>query len=373
MELDTDGTSSSKESKMELLRNKDIKRFFGVVLTACLLLLLFALPLPVFAAFGNRALLSAHDAAVFYSVFLFVAILIFTAVIFSAFFRYFARQQKKLDEAGTKIKAFTAGDTSGRLESEEEGSLSRLFSSVNLMATALNAHIEAGKKTKDFLKQTIEDVSHQLKTPLASLQMCNEIIRSESGNEASVRRFSEKAELALTHMESLIQNLLKISRFDAGVVELHKTAQSLGPLLRETVSEFEVRMEQEQKSICLDGEEDTKLSCDRDWIMEAVGNLIKNALDHTDAGGKISVRWKETPVITQIMVEDNGTGIHPEDIHHIFKRFYRSRFAQDTQGIGLGLSLAKSIVEAHNGTITVASELGKGTVFTLDFLKLTSL
>jgi signal transduction histidine kinase len=130
---------------------------------------------------------------------------------------------------------------------------------------------------------------------------------------------------------------------------------------------------QEQKSITLNGFDDAVLYCDEDWIIEAMGNLVKNSLDHMSAGGKVEVSWDETPVITKIIIKDNGSGIHPEDIHHIFKRFYRSRFSQDTQGVGLGLSLSKSIVEAHNGTITVDSTLGKGSSFTLDFLKLTNM
>ena len=101
---------------------------------------------------------------------------------------------------------------------------------------------------------------------------------------------------------------------------------------------------------------------------EAVDNIEKNALDHTDKGNTISAEWKCFASVVQISIKDNGSGIHPEDLPHIFKRFYRSRFSQDTQGIGLGLSFAKLIVEAHNGTIEVDSKLGIETVFTINFL-----
>ena len=103
-------------------------------------------------------------------------------------------------------------------------------------------------------------------------------------------------------------------------------------------------------------------------MLEAIDNLVKNALDHTAQGGIIQMEWRQLPSAVQILVKDNGSGIHPEDLHHIFKRFYRSRFSQDKQGIGLGLPLAKTIVEAHSGTIEVDSELGKGTTFTMNFL-----
>ena len=113
------------------------------------------------------------------------------------------------------------------------------------------------------------------------------------------------------------------------------------------------------------------LSCDRDWILEAVDNIVKNAMDHTKSGDTIEIKWRKSASIVQIQITDNGSGIHPEDLHHIFKRFCRSGFSSDVHGIGLGLPLARSIVEAHSGTISVTSSLGAGTTFTLNFFNLT--
>ena len=114
------------------------------------------------------------------------------------------------------------------------------------------------------------------------------------------------------------------------------------------------------------------MHCDALWVSEAVGNIVKNALEHTAEGGHITVRWEQTPLLTQIVVEDNGKGIHPEDLYNIFKRFYRSRFSQDVHGIGLGLPLAKTIVESHGGTISVTSKIDVGTTFTLNFFNFTN-
>ena len=111
----------------------------------------------------------------------------------------------------------------------------------------------------------------------------------------------------------------------------------------------------------------------RDWMLETVDNIVKNALDHTENGDTVEIKWQKSASMVQIQIKDNGCGIHPEDIHHIFKRFYRSRFSKDKQGLGLGLPLAKMIIEAHNGTIEVTSELQKGTTFTLNFLNPTKL
>ena len=100
----------------------------------------------------------------------------------------------------------------------------------------------------------------------------------------------------------------------------------------------------------------------------AIGNIVKNALDHTQSGGTVHITWEHTPAMLRIFISDNGNGIAPEDIHHIFKRFYRSKHSLDTQGIGLGLPLAKSIVEGQGGIISVQSEINTGTIFTISFL-----
>ena len=122
----------------------------------------------------------------------------------------------------------------------------------------------------------------------------------------------------------------------------------------------------------LSGKEDVVLLCDALWVSEAIGNIIKNALEHTESGSHIKVKWSQSPLMTQIEIYDDGKGIHPEDLYNIFKRFYRSRFSSDIHGIGLGLPLAKSIVEAHGGTISVTSTPGTGTTFTLNFINLTN-
>ena len=118
----------------------------------------------------------------------------------------------------------------------------------------------------------------------------------------------------------------------------------------------------------LSGNEDITLFCDRDWLIEAISNVVKNAFEHTGSGDSIYIEWKTSMSIVQIVVKDSGCGIHPEDFYHIFKRFYRSRFSKEKQGIGLGLPLSKAIIEAHDGTIEVDSVLGNGTTFTMNFL-----
>ena len=224
-----------------------------------------------------------------------------------------------------------------------------------------------------FVLDCISDISHQLKTPLAALNIYNGIIQGEAKELPTIQEFSQLSEQELDRIETLVQSLLKITKLDAGTIILEKSLENVSELAKNIKKHFLFRAEQEGKEICLSGNEEIKLLCDRNWIIEAISNLVKNALDHTEKGGLIRIEWRAFTSIVQISVKDNGSGIHPDDLYHIFKRFYRSRFSKDTQGIGLGLSLTKAIVEAHNGTIEVDSTVGMGTSFTINFLNPTKL
>lgn len=299
---------------------------------------------------------------------IFGASLCMALVILLCCWRYFGRQETVIEKASAQIAEYLAGNLDARIECDAEGGIYRLFHRINSLASILNARAENEGRAKAFLKETISDISHQLKTPLAALNIYNGILQEEAEEPEAVREFTELSEQELDRMESLVQNLLKITRLDAGMILPDMAPENVAEMMREVEKHFAFRAQKEGKSIVLSGEEDVILSCDHTWLMEAVGNLVKNALDHTGKGGLIRISWQSFSSVIQIRVEDNGSGIHPEDMYHIFKRFYRSRFSKDTQGIGLGLPLAKAVIEAHNGTVEADSTLGKGTTFTINFL-----
>lgn len=166
------------------------------------------------------------------------------------------------------------------------------------------------QEVKYFLRNTISDISHQLKTPLAALNVYDGILQDSAGDLETVREFTELSEQELDRIEGLVSSLLKVAKLDAGSVAIH---------------------------------------------------LVRGE------GCAAALR----PAVAQIAVKHDGSGMHPQDIHHIFKRFYRSRFFKDTQGVGLSLPLAKEIVEAHGGVITVDSALGEGSLFLISFLNVT--
>ena len=302
-----------------------------------------------------------------FSLFLLLVFVLSGGAILAVGCSYFKKKNQVLEQAVSQINAYLDGNHNARIECDDEGELYRLFHTVNSLAAVLNAHADNELREKEFLKNTISDISHQLKTPLAALNIYNGLLQDGDMELSAVKEFADLSEQELDRIETLVQNLLKITKLDAGAIVLEKATENVADMMRDIELHFAYRARQEKKKIILSGSDHLSLFCDRDWLNEAIDNIVKNAFDHTESGATIRVAWKELPSGVQIVITDNGCGIHPEDIHHIFKRFYRSRFSKDTQGIGLGLPLAKAIIEAHGGLIEVESELGIGTSFIMNF------
>lgn len=271
-------------------------------------------------------------------------------------------------KAGKVVIRYIDNDYSCHMPHSSEGEIYSLFSGVEQLATMLRSQNEKAYKTKQFLKDTISDISHQLKTPLSALMMYQEIIASEPDQVDTVKEFAGKMGIAINRIEQLIQAMLKITRLDTGNIVFEKRGCHIKEVVVNGVNELVTRAEKENKLIVIEGDAEQTILCDMEWTSEAIGNIVKNALDHTESGGMIRIEWEKAALMTHIIISDNGGGIAQEDIHHIFKRFYRSQHYLNTQGIGLGLSLAKSIVEGQNGVISVQSVINEGTKFTISFL-----
>ena len=345
---------------MKILANRKIKSLFVRILSCIMVFILIS------AALVILDIRNAAHYIIICGVCMGIAVLLFC-------YGYFKEQHKIMESAIAQITEYISGTKDIMIECSDEGGLYRLFHEVNSLAAVLNAHAENEKNAKKFLRNTISDISHQLKTPLAALNIYNGLIQDEAKELPALQEFARLSEQELDRIETLVQNLLKITKLDADTIILEKSLENVSELAEDIKRHFLFRTGQEGKEICLSGNEDISLLCDRNWIIEAINNLVKNALDHTEKGGVIRIEWRAFTSIVQITVKDNGSGIHPEDLHHIFKRFYRSRFSKDTQGIGLGLPLTKAIVEAHNGTIEVDSTLGTETSFIMNFLNPTKL
>lgn len=281
---------------------------------------------------------------------------------------FLQRREKLYCHAQDIITRFSEGDFDRHLPQNENGSIYQLFAAVEELAVALRAQGGKEQQLKVFLRDTISDISHQLKTPLAALHMYTEIIAQEPDHAETVERFSGKIMQSLERMEQLVQTLLTVSRIDAGSIAFQKEWQAASDLVTSAAADLSVRAQAEGKRLVTEGDPAQMLFCDRQWTREAVANLIKNALDHTDEGGMVTVSWERSPAMFRLSVADDGCGIAQEDIHHIFKRFYRAKRNGGRQGVGLGLPLAKSIVEGQGGMISVSSTPGEGAVFSIAFL-----
>jgi len=298
------------------------------------------------------------------------SVLISVSILFLVYLFLKAHYQK-IDGYNDDVNKIMKGEINTRLDDTDEGSLSRLAASVNTMTSALHAHIEKEKHDRVFLKDILENVSHQLKTPLSALVMYTEIMKDENVDNEAIANFLNKSGNELDRMQTLIANLLKMAKLDAGIIGLNKSNHILNDIIEQAAQSFETRLSREAKTFEIRAGGKVHYPCDREWMLEALSNLIKNAVEHTGAGDHILALIEETPLMVKVTVRDNGEGIHPDDLNHIFKRFYRSRFSQNKQGTGIGLTLAKTIVEMHGGFISVESEVQKGSAFTVHLPRLT--
>lgn len=296
------------------------------------------------------------------------------AVLFSGAVLFLKRREALYEQAAGILSRFAEGDFSRHLPRGGTGALYRLFSAADQLSRAAQVRGEAERAAKEALKNAVSDISHQLKTPLAALSMYMEILKEEP---ETVREFSAKALQSLERMQRLIGLLLKIMRLDAGSVRFEPEDCPVSELVREAVEELTTRAKQEGKQLIVEGDPKERVRCDPAWTAEALSNLVKNALDHTESGGTVRICWNRSPGLFRLSVEDDGCGIPPEDLPHIFKRFYRSgrdRAARSLQGVGLGLPLAKAVVEGQGGVLSVNSSPGADnssggrTVFSISFL-----
>ncbi|WP_246578182.1 sensor histidine kinase [Clostridium frigoris] len=222
---------------------------------------------------------------------------------------------------------------------------------------------------KQFLVDLLSDISHQLKTPLSSVILYNDIMVTKELSPVQNQTFLLNNQNQLEKMNWLIKNLLKLAKLDAKAIEIVKEEQSLNETLHDSMDAIESRAIECQVKIIFNEKEEINFNHDVLWLEEAFINIIKNGIEHTLPGGSVKLTLMENPLYTRVTIEDTGEGMTELDLPNIFKRFYKAKTARKSDSIGIGLSLSKSIIEAHNGIIEVQSKVNIGTMFTITFIK----
>ena len=230
-----------------------------------------------------------------------------------------------------------------------EGELSILANQMQKLTLRLTESAEAMRKEKVFLADSLADISHQLRTPLTAMNLTTSMLRSPSLTEEKRMELTGELRNLLARTDWLVETLLKLSKLDAGTVKLTRQNVSVGQLIQRAAQTIAIAMELRSQSLEIDCGEEVLL-CDPVWTAEALGNILKNCMEHTPENGKISIAVNQNPLFTQIDVEDTGSGFDPKDIPHLFERFYKGSNASQNS-YGIGLALARTVITAQDGTI----------------------
>lgn len=253
------------------------------------------------------------------------------------------------------------------LTEAEEGELSVLQSEIQKLTLRLREQNTMLAEEKSALADAIADISHQLKTPLTSMNLLISLLRVAEVPDEKRMALTRRMQQLSEQVDGLLDALLKLSKLDAGAIPLASTPVSVAEMLRAAAAPMEIPIELKGLHLVWDVPADASFVGDSAWSAEAFGNLIKNCVEHTEADGTLRLCAEENALYTEIVLSDNGSGFREEDLPHIFERFYQAAGA--TQGFGIGLALARKIIVAQNGTICAKNATGGGAEFQVRFYK----
>ena len=233
----------------------------------------------------------------------------------------------------------------------------------------LKEESETSKKDKENLKMSVEDISHQLKTPLTSITiMLDNLKDNPSMEESTKQKFIFEISKQVDWINWLVISILKLSRLEADVVKFSNNKINVKKFIDEIIGNLEIPIEIKNQQMIIEGDKKAAFLGDYKWQQEAVTNIIKNCIEHNRENGKLYIKYEENTLFTKIAIKDEGEGMTKEDLKHIFERFYKGQNSSENS-VGIGLALAKNIIEKNNGMISCKSELDKGTEFVIKYMK----
>ncbi|MFK3960855.1 sensor histidine kinase [Pseudalkalibacillus hwajinpoensis] len=331
-----------------MLRNREIHLLFLVIGG----IILVSTGLAVFVISYQAALLT----------------LITSIVLVSCFVLFTRWRYREIAQLSSYLRQISSGDYTLDVRNNHEGELSILKNDIYKVTMMLSEHRSLLQEDKVKLTNAISDISHQLKTPLTSMLVMVDLVSDPNLDEEKRVEFTTNIRVQLERIEWLVSSLLKLSKIDAGTVIFKKERISAQQVIQKAVESILIPVDIKQQTLNITGDDGVTFVGDLNWTSEALLNILKNCVEHTDEGGTISLSYSDNPLYTEITVADNGNGIPKEDLPYIFKRFYRGKNAGD-DSVGIGLAMAYSIITSQNGDIEVSSEQGTGTEFTIKFYK----
>ena len=296
-------------------------------------------------------------------------VIIFGTVSLGIYLIYVITQEKKIAEINEYIKQINNKNYILKIEENDNGELSKLRNELYKTTVLLKETAEISEKEKENLSTAIADISHQLKTPLTSIRIMLDNIQDDPDMEKEVREdFLIEISKQIDWISSLVVALLKIAKFDAGTIKMENNEINAKNLIDNIVSNLAILMELKNIEIITNVDEKATFIADYKWQQEALTNILKNAIEHSKHNSRIYITVENTNLFLKIIIKDEGSGIDKEDLKHIFQRFYKAKNSSENS-IGIGLPLAKAIIEQSNGYIKVETKYGEGTSFEVKYIK----
>ncbi len=279
------------------------------------------------------------------------------------------KRTKKINKIIELISKINRRNFAIDIEDYTEDELSALKQEIYKTSLMLRSEADNSLKDKLNLKDSLSDISHQLKTPLTSITiMIDNILDNEEMDIKTRRKFLINIKREIININFLVQNLLKISKFDANVIKFNKEEVFIKDIVNEAIKKVSALSELKGISIKVSGDKNATINCDFMWEVEAISNIIKNSIEHINSDGFVEINYTKNKVYSRILIRDNGIGIDSDDLPYIFDRFYKGKNTS-RDSVGIGLALSKSIIEKDNGSVSVKSTPNIGTIFTIKFFE----
>lgn len=296
-------------------------------------------------------------------------LIVFILILSIIFFKYNQSESKKINEITKYIEEINRGNYRLNIEENTEDELSILKNELYKITVMLKEVAENSQKDKTTLKDSLSDISHQIKTPITSiLIMLDNILSDENMPEDIKKDFIKDIKREIINIKFLVESILKLSKIDSNSIKFIKKEVFIKDIINEAVKNVSMLSELKNIEIIVSGDDSIKTICDLKWQVEAITNILKNCIEHSYENRKIYINYNQNNMYTELKIEDNGTGIDAKDLPHIFERFYKGKNSS-SDSVGIGLALSKSIIESNNGYIQVDSKLNKGTTFIIKYLK----